>query len=84
MRTNVEIDDELISRAMALTGKPTKKAVVEEALSMAVRRKRQEELSKLFGNVQWEGDLDEMRASRFPEWDAARDAKASLADASAA
>ena len=31
MRTNIEIDDELLSEAMAATGLATKKATVEEA-----------------------------------------------------
>jgi len=69
MRTNIEIDDKLMRRAMALTGQPTKKAVVEEALSLAVQLKRQSQaLRKLWG-IGWEGNLDEMRASRFPDWD---------------
>jgi len=69
MRTNIEIDDKLMRRAMTLTGQPTKKAVVEEALSLAVQLKRQSQaLRKLWG-IGWEGNLDEMRASRFPDWD---------------
>lgn len=54
---------------MAASGKPTKKAVVEEALRLAVQLKRQAEaLRKLWG-IGWEGNLDEMRATRFPDWD---------------
>jgi Arc/MetJ family transcription regulator len=69
MRTNVEIDDKLMRRAMVLSGKPTKKAVVEEALRLAVQLKRQAEaLRKLWG-IGWEGNLEEMRATRFPDWD---------------
>jgi Arc/MetJ family transcription regulator len=69
MRTNIEIDERLMRQAMALTGLPTKKAVVEEALRLAVRLKRQAEaLHKLWG-IGWEGNLDEMRATRFPDWD---------------
>jgi|GEM_PF-245181 Arc/MetJ family transcription regulator len=69
MRTNIEIDDKMMSRAMALSGKPTKKAVVEEALRLTVQLKRQEGIKQLFGKVRWEGNLDEMRESRFPDWD---------------
>lgn len=36
MRTNIDIDEELIRKAMELTGLPTKKAVVEEALRRIV------------------------------------------------
>ena len=69
MRTNIEIDEKLMGRAMALSGKSTKKAVVEEALRLTVQLKRQTEaLRKLWG-IGWEGNLDEMRATRFPDWD---------------
>jgi Arc/MetJ family transcription regulator len=84
MRTNVEIDDELMRRAMALSGKPTKKAVVEEALRLMVQLKRQEGIGKLFGKVRWEGNLDEMRAGRFPDWDGTREKEQEIADPSAA
>ena len=39
MRTNIEIDDELMQKAMKASGASTKKAVVEEGLLMLVRRK---------------------------------------------
>ena len=69
MRTNIEIDERLMRRAMALSGKSTKKAVVEEALRLTVQLKGQAEaLRKLWG-IGWEGNLDEMRATRFPDWD---------------
>jgi len=84
MRTNVEIDDELMRQAMRASGKSTKRAVVEEALRFVVQLKRQEGILKLFGKVQWEGDLDEMRASRFPDWDEGRDRDRGIADTPAA
>ena len=39
MRTNIEIDDELLSKAMAASELPTKKATVEEGLRLLVRIK---------------------------------------------
>jgi Arc/MetJ family transcription regulator len=69
MRTNIEIDDKLMSEAMTLTGNDTKRAVVEDALRLAVQLDRQSRaLDQLWG-IGWEGNLDEMRASRFPNWD---------------
>jgi Arc/MetJ family transcription regulator len=65
MRTNIELDDELIREAKELSGLPTKRAVVEEALRMMVNLKRQAKVKELFGKVQWEGDLDEMRRDRL-------------------
>lgn len=64
MRTNIEIDDELLARAMAATGLTTKKATVEEALRRLVRqRERSEALADLRG-LGWEGDLAAMREGR--------------------
>jgi Arc/MetJ family transcription regulator len=64
MRTNIEIDDELLSQAMRATGLPTKRATVEEGLRLLVRlRKQVEALADLKG-LGWEGDLDEMRKGR--------------------
>jgi Arc/MetJ family transcription regulator len=84
MRTNVEIDDKLMREAMAASGKSTKKAVVEEALRFVVQLKKQEDITKLFGKVHWEGNLDEMRQSRFPEWDEGRGEEPGIPGASAA
>ena len=40
MRTNIDIDDELIREAMDATGLKTKKAVVEAGLEILARRER--------------------------------------------
>ncbi len=73
MRTNIEIDDKLMQEAIRTTGSKTKKEVVELALQMLVRTRRQEGLRALKGilkNDGWDGDLHEMRLSRFPDpWD---------------
>jgi Arc/MetJ family transcription regulator len=61
MRTNIDIDDELLAEAMEATGKPTKKATIEEALRrLVVRHRRRRALENLAG-IGWEGDLDEIR-----------------------
>ena len=67
MRTNIEIDDKLLHRAMKASKMVTKKAAVEAALRMTVDLKRQEGIRKLFGKIQWDGDLDAMRQSRVLE-----------------
>jgi Arc/MetJ family transcription regulator len=61
MRTNIEIDDKLMAKAMKSSGATTKKAVVDAALRMLVRVHAQTGIRKLRGKVQWEGDLDAMR-----------------------
>jgi Arc/MetJ family transcription regulator len=67
MRTNIEIDDELLAEAMALTGEPTKRAMVEAALRAIVRLKRQKRAGMDLAGIGWEGDLDAMREGRSPE-----------------
>ena len=61
MRTNIEIDDELLAEAMAIVGAPTKKATVEEALRRIVIAERRRRAIADSAGMGWEGDLDEMR-----------------------
>lgn len=61
MRTNIVIDDDLMSQAIQLSGLSTKKAVVEEALKLLINTKNQSELKKLRGKLSWDGDLQQMR-----------------------
>lgn len=62
MRTNIEIDDALMSEALAMTGVRTKKEAVELGLKTLVMLKKQERIKQFKGKLRWEGDLDEMRA----------------------
>jgi Arc/MetJ family transcription regulator len=61
MRTNIDIDDDLMHEALAVTGLATKRSVVEEALRRLIMLKRQENVRSLRGRLPWEGNLDEMR-----------------------
>jgi Arc/MetJ family transcription regulator len=56
MRTNIHLNDELMARAMALTGMKTKRAVVEEALRTVLRLHGQREVRDLRGRLHWEGE----------------------------
>ena len=64
VRTNIDIDDELLARAAAVAGTKGKKATVEYALRELVRRRERQKVLELRGRVVWEGDLDESRAGR--------------------
>ena len=64
MRTNIIIDDRLMSVALRTSGLSTKKEVVEEALRLLVQVKKQSRLKKLRGKLNWEGDLNSMRTKR--------------------
>jgi Arc/MetJ family transcription regulator len=63
MRTNIEIDDELMGQAMKATGAATKKAAVEAALRQIVQVKAQGAIRKLRGKVVWRGHDDDWFAS---------------------
>ena len=67
MRTNIDIDDQLIGDAMRKSGSRTKKAVVEAALRLLVQTYAQTGIRKLRGKVKWEGNLDESRLDRIRE-----------------
>ena len=61
MRTNIVIDDELMERAIAMSGGATKRSIVHEALRDWVLLREQSGIKALRGKVHWEGDLDAMR-----------------------
>lgn len=61
MRTNIEIDDQLMSDALRLTGARTKREAVEMGLRTLLRLRPQEDIRRFRGKLQWEGDLDGMR-----------------------
>jgi len=65
VRTNVEIDDDLLDQARALAGTKTKRETIDFALRELIRRRQAKDILELFGKVEWEGDLDALRASRF-------------------
>jgi len=65
VRTNIEIDDELMHEAMEATHTTTKRAAVEACMRKTILLKRQEAIRDYFGKIQWEGDLDAMREGRF-------------------
>ena len=64
MRTNIEIDDKLLTQAMKATGLQTKRATVEEGLRLLVRMRKQVKALANLEGLGWEGDLDKMREAR--------------------
>ena len=63
-RTNIVLDDNLVTQGLKLTGLKTQKDLIHHALLQLVRRESQLGLLKLRGNIEWEGDLNEMRKGR--------------------
>jgi Arc/MetJ family transcription regulator len=64
MRTNIEIDDELMRQAIKSSGAGTKKAAVEAALRLLVETHGQTGIRRLKGKVSWEGNLEDSRRGR--------------------
>lgn len=64
MRTNIDIDDALIARAMRASGAKTKKAAVEEGLRLLVRLAEQQRAVEDMHGLGWEGDLEASREGR--------------------
>jgi Arc/MetJ family transcription regulator len=64
MRTNIEIDDALMAEAQRVSGQPTKKQTVEQALRLMIKLRRQQEVGAAFGKHRWQGDLGRSRKGR--------------------
>lgn len=58
MRTNIVLNDALLEEAFALTGKRTKREVVDLALRELVRSRRKKDLTELVGRIQLREDFD--------------------------
>ena len=65
MRTNIEIDDDLMAEAIKALGVKTKREAVEESLRRSVRAARQLKALREMEGTGWEGDLDDMRTSKY-------------------
>lgn len=61
MRTNIVIDDQLMEETLRATGLKTKREAVELGLRTLLRLRRQEEIRRFRGKLDWQGDLDAMR-----------------------
>lgn len=61
MRTNIEIDDTLMTEALTMSGARTKKEAVELGLKTLIQLKKQERIKQFKGKLRWEGDLEAMR-----------------------
>lgn len=58
MATNLAIDTELLEEALKVGGLNTKKDTVNQALKEFVQRRKQHEITELFGNFPADEDYD--------------------------
>lgn len=61
MRTNIVINNKLMSQALKLSGLKTKREAVEAGLEMLVKMARQGKIRVARGKLRWQGDLAAMR-----------------------
>ena len=61
MRTNIDINDQLLRSAMELTHSRTKKEIVELALRELVQTLKRRKVLVMEGSAPWVGNLSEMR-----------------------
>lgn len=67
MRTNIDIDDDLLDAAMAATGLTTKRATVEAALRLVVDQKRRRDAISSTAGIGWDGNLEANRRDGDPQ-----------------
>lgn len=64
MRTNIDIDDDLMRDALKAGGFKTEKEAIEAGLRLIVKTGNQGRIQRLRGALKWEGSLDEMRRDK--------------------
>jgi Arc/MetJ family transcription regulator len=64
VRTNIVIDDKLMRDTLRATGLKTKREAVELGLRTVLRLRKQAEIRRLRGKLNWQGDLNAMRNDR--------------------
>lgn len=66
-RTNIELDDDLVAKAIDLTGARSKREVVDIALRRLVEKgSLYRSIRDLRGKLEWEGDVTAWRSARTP------------------
>ncbi len=58
MRTNIDIDEELLDQAFSVSRLRTKRELVHEALKEFIRLRRRKDLTELAGFIQFREDYD--------------------------
>lgn len=66
MATNLAIDDKLIEEARIIGNRSTKKAVVIEALTEYIQRRKQVSIIDLFGTVEYDASFDYKKQRNQP------------------
>jgi Arc/MetJ family transcription regulator len=62
---HIDVDEKLLRRAMRRSWAKTKKATVEAALRLLSDMLGQASVRRLRGKIEWQGNLEQSRLSRF-------------------
>ena len=65
MRTNIDIDNKWMAKALELSDHKTKKEILNTALQAYVKYQLRLKLLSLQGKVKWVGNLDKMRRNEI-------------------
>ena len=66
MATNLQLDDQLVSEALTLSGKRSKREAVNEALEEYVRRRKQQKILEFFGTMDETAGWDYKKERQTP------------------
>ncbi len=58
MATNLDLDPDLLDRALEVSGERTKKAAVTRALEEFIARRERIRIQELFEQLEWDADYD--------------------------
>lgn len=61
MATNLDIEPELLERAVRVSGARSKTAAVRQALAEFISRREQARVTELFGTLEWDSGFDYKR-----------------------
>ena len=64
MRTNVIVDDNLMTSALKASGLKSKKDAIEEGLKLLVQVRSQKAIKGFRGKLKWSGNLDATRTDK--------------------
>ena len=73
MRREIDVDVDLLNRAIAANGDVGEEALLEDALRLGLQIRGQAGIRKLFGAATWEGNLEESRRSKVEEFEPSKE-----------
>ncbi len=67
MRTQNDLDEQLLNQVVQLGAFPSKKAAIQAALAEFITTLKRRQLLAIRGQIQWQGNLDQLRNIRLDD-----------------